>query len=120
MASQIYPAKLQLNKANISDIETSFLYLPLSILDGFVSFKIYDKRDDFDNDSVNFPFLDGDVPYTTSYGVYISQRIRFVRVFSHLTDFNARYLSLTAKLLQHGYRNHKPRKAFSKFYRRHF
>ena len=32
-----------------------------------------DKRDDFDSDIVNFPFLDGDVPRTTSYGVYISQ-----------------------------------------------
>ena len=35
--------------------------------------KIYDKRDDFDFDIVNFPFLDGDVPRSTSYGVYISQ-----------------------------------------------
>ena len=35
--------------------------------------KIYDKRDDFDFDIVNFPFLDGDVPRRASYGVYISQ-----------------------------------------------
>ena len=34
----------------------------LSISNGFVSSKIYDKRDDFDFDKVNFPFLDGDVP----------------------------------------------------------
>ena len=39
--------------------------------------KIYDKRDDFDFDIVNFPFLDGDFPRTASYGVYISQLIRF-------------------------------------------
>ena len=39
--------------------------------------KIYDKRDDFDFDIVNFQFLDGDVPRSTSYGVYISQLIRF-------------------------------------------
>ena len=26
---------------------------------------------------VNFPFLDGDVPRSTSFGVYISQLIRF-------------------------------------------
>ena len=42
--------------------------------------KIYDKRDDFDFDIVNFPFLDGDVPRSVSYGVYISQLIRFARV----------------------------------------
>ena len=63
--------ELQLNKANISDTETPFLDLHLSVANGFVSSKIYDKRDDFDFDIVNFPFLDGDVPRRASYGVYI-------------------------------------------------
>ena len=58
--------------------------LQLSISDGFVHTKIYDKRDDFGFDIVNFPFLDGDVPHSTSYGVYISQLIRFARVSSHV------------------------------------
>ena len=61
---------------------------------------MYDKRDDFDFDIVNFPFLDGGVPRSTSYGVYISQLIRFARVSSHVADFNARNENLTAKLLQ--------------------
>ena len=56
----------------------------------FVSSKIYDKRDDFNFDTVNFPFLDGDVPRSTSYRVYISQLILFARVSSHVVDFNAR------------------------------
>ena len=102
-----------------SSSQAPFLDLHLSISNGFVSFKIYDKRDDFDFDIVNFPFLDGDVPRSTSYGVYISQLIRFARVSSHVVDFNARNKSLTAKLLQQGYRYHKLRKTFSKFYRRH-
>ena len=55
-----------------------------------------------------------------SYGVYISQLIRFARVCNHVTDFNARNKSLTAKLIQQGYRYHKLRKTFSKFYRRHY
>ena len=46
--------------------------------------KHVDKLDDFDFDIVNFPFLDGDVPRSTSYGVYISQFIRFARVSSML------------------------------------
>ena len=62
MVNRIYPSELQLNKANVSDAEASFLILHLSISDGFVKSKIYDKRDDFDFDIVNFPFLDGDVP----------------------------------------------------------
>ena len=118
--NRIYPSELQLNKANLSDTETSFLDLHLSISDGFVQTKIYDKRDDFDFDIVNFPFLDGDVPRSTSYGVYISQLIRFARVSSHVDEFNNRNKVLTAKLLRQGYRYHKIRKAFSKFCRRHF
>ena len=120
MVNRIYPPELQLNKANTSDTEAPFLDLHLSISNGFVSSKIYDKRDDFDFDIVNFPFLDGDVPCSTSYGVDISQLIRFARVFSHMADFNARNKSLTVKLLQHGYRYHKLRKSFSKFYCRHY
>ena len=70
------------------------------------------KSDDFDFDIVNFPFLDRDVPRTTSYGVYISQRFRFARASSHLADFNARDRSLTANFLQQGYRYHKLRNFF--------
>ena len=81
---------------------------------------LFHKRSDFDFDIVNFPFLDGDVPRHPSYGVYISQLIRFVRVCSHVEDFNARNKCLPAKLLKQGYRDHKLRKAFSKFYRRHY
>ena len=55
--NHIYPSELQLNKANTSDTETPFLDLHLSISKGFVSSKIYDKRDDFDFDIVNLPFL---------------------------------------------------------------
>ena len=92
----------------------------MSILGGFVKIKIYDKRDDFDFYIVNFPFLDGDVPRSTSYGVYNSQLIRFARVSSHVDDFNTRNKVLTANPLRLGDRYHELRKAFSKFYRRHF
>ena len=80
---------------------------------------MYDKRDDFDFEIVNFPSLDGDVPRAASYGVYISQLIRLARLSSHVTDFNTHNELLPAKLLNQGYRYHKLRKAFSKFYRRH-
>ena len=86
MVKQIYPSELQLNKANSSNTETPFLNLHLTISYGFVSSKIYDKSDDFDFDIVNFPFLDGDIPRASFYGVYISQLIRFARV----ADFNTR------------------------------
>ena len=72
MVGQIYPTELQLNKANSSDTEAPFLDLNLSITNGIVSSKIYDKRDDFNFEKVNFPFLDGDLPRSPSYGVYYS------------------------------------------------
>ena len=98
----------------------AFLDLHLSISNDIVSTKIYDKRDDFDFEIANFPFLDGDVPRSTSYGVYISQLIRFARASSYVTDFNTRNKLLTQKLLKQGYRYHKLRKTFSKFYRRYY
>ena len=104
----------------MSDAEASFLDLHLSISDGIVKTKIYDKRDDFDFDVVNFPFLDGDVPRSASYCVYISQLIRFDPVSNHVDDFNTRNKVLTAKLLRQGYRHYEICKAFLKFYRRDF
>ena len=88
MVGQIYPTELQLNKANSSDTETSFLDLNLSITNGIVSSKMYDKQDDFNFEIVNFPFLGGDVSRSPSYGVYISQLIRFARACSNVEDFN--------------------------------
>ena len=75
MASQIYHSELQLNKANTFDTEVAFLDLHLSISNDIVSTKIYDKRDEFDFEIVNFPLLDGDVPRSAS---------------SHVSDFNTR------------------------------
>ena len=103
MVSQIYHSELLLNKANTSDTEVAFLDLHLSISNDIVSTKIYDKRDDFDFEIVNFPFLDGDVPRSTSYGVYISQLIRFARASSYVSGFNTRNKLLTQKLLKQGY-----------------
>ena len=91
----------------------------LSIANGIVSSRIDDKGDDFNFETVNFPFLEGDVPSSLSYGIYNSQLIRFARVCSNFDDFNNRYLFLTAKLFKQIYRYHKIPKAVSKFYHRH-
>ena len=111
MVSQIYTSELQLNETNTSDSEAAFLDLHLSISNNIVSTKIYD----FDFEIVNFQFLDGDVPRSTSYGVHISQLIRFARASSYVTDFNTCNKSLTQKHLKQGYRYHKLRKPFLNF-----
>ena len=68
--NQIYPSELQLNKAHTSDTEAPFLDLHLYVANGFVSSKIYDRRNDFDFDIVKFPFLDGDVPRRPHFATY--------------------------------------------------
>ena len=50
MVNQVYPPELKFNKANTADTEAPFLDLHLSIANGFVSSKAYDKRHDFDFD----------------------------------------------------------------------
>ena len=61
MESQIYPSELQLNKANSPDTEVAFLHLHLLNSNDIVSTIIYDKREDLDNETVNFPFLYVDI-----------------------------------------------------------
>ena len=78
----------------------SFYLMCLSIENKVISFKMYFKV-------VNFPYLDGDVPKATSYGVYISQLIRFSRACSSVEDLNNRNMLLTETLLKHGNRYHK-------------
>ena len=46
----------------MSQIPRPQFWITLSISDGFVKTKHFDKREDFDFDIVSFPFLDGDVP----------------------------------------------------------
>ena len=84
MVDRIWYAQLNFSRIHSSDTEAPFLDVNLSITNGTVSTKIYDKRNDFDFDIINFPFLDGDVPRRTSYGVYISQLIRFARASSSI------------------------------------
>ena len=88
--SQIYLTELQINKTSTSDTEAAFLDLLKFVNFKWYSTKIYDKRGDFDFEIVNFSFLDSDVPRSTSYGVYISQLIRFARASNHVGDFNSR------------------------------
>ena len=98
MVNRIYPPELHLNKANTSDTEAPFLDLHLSISNGFVSSKIYDKCDDwfwYSKFSI-FGWW-----HSTSYGVYNSQLIRFARVSSHVADFNARNKSLLVLFHMH-------------------
>ena len=120
MVGQVCPSGLQLSGAGASGAGAAFLGLRLSVSGGIVSTGVCDKRDDFDFEVVGFPFLDGGVPRSASCGVCVSLLVRFAGASGCVTDFNTRNKLLTQKLLKQGYRYHKLRRTFSKFYRRYF
>ena len=84
---EIYSSQLTGEKANKSDHLADYLDLTF-IMDseGKLSTRLYDKRDDFDFHIVNFPFLFSNIPSGPSYGVYISQLIRYAKCCSHYDD----------------------------------
>ena len=79
---KIYPKELILNKSNVFSTDVSFLDLHLTLNKNVLKTSLYDKRDDFNFDIVNFPYLDGNIPKGPSYGTYISQLVRFARICS--------------------------------------
>ena len=115
----------------------SFLDLKIKVIGSDIHTSVYDKRDDFGFSIVNFPWLTGDVPRLSSYGIYISQLVRFARcctsVFEEKEEiwlspmtkattptemyFQSKNLQITSKLPTQGYRYHKFRKTFGKFFR---
>ena len=66
---------------------------------------------------VKFPWLSSDVPRLPSTGIYISKLIRFTMCCTSSLDFHPKNLQITSKLLTQGYRYHKLRKTFGKFFR---
>ena len=99
-----------------SDKETSFFDLNIKVICSDIHTSVYDKRDDFGFPIVNSPWLSGDVPRLPSYGIYISQLVRFARCFTSVYDFHSKNLQITSKLLTQGYRHHKRQKTFGKFF----
>ena len=100
----IYPPELEIKETTDTDHSVSFLDLYLEFDNsGHLSTKIYDKRDDFNFDIVNFPHLDSNIPSSPAYGVYISQLIRYARACSDYPDFLKRHRNLLHKLLSQGF-----------------
>jgi len=96
----IYPKELILLQSNNSDDKATLSDIDVQINNLHCTIKIYDKRDDFDFNIVNFPPLDGDIPSSPSYGTYLSQLIRFARVCTRVEDFNERNSIMSRKLFK--------------------
>ena len=103
-----------------SSTSASYLDLLLSIgRDGQLHTSIYDKRDDFNFNITNFPFLSSNIPTSSAYGVFISQLIRYARACSSYGCFILRATRLSNKLLEQGYVKERLKSSLRKFYGRY-
>ena len=80
-------SEMELKCTNISRDKCNFLEITISIYRGKFIYRSYDKRNDFDFDVVNYPNLHGNIPKASSYGVYVSQLVRFVDININFNNF---------------------------------
>ena len=79
---QMYPVELEIKDTTESNTSASYLDLLSIGRYGQLHTSIYDKRDDFNFHITNFPFLSSNIPTSPTYGVFISQLIRYARACS--------------------------------------
>ena len=117
---QKYPAKLEIKDTTESNTSASYLDLLLSIeSDGQLRTSLYDKRDDFNFQISNSPFLSSNIPSSPAYGVFISQLIRYARTCSSDECFILSAARLSSKLLGQGYVMERLKSSLRKFYGRY-
>jgi hypothetical protein len=103
-----------------SSTSASYLDILLNVdAGGKLTTQLYNKRDDFNFVIVNFPYTCSNIPLSPTYGVYISQMIRYARVCSTYDKFSSRDRLLTDKLMLHGFLQSRLMSAFRKFYGRY-
>ena len=115
----IYPPELTLKRTSESERNVSYLDISISICGGKYVTEVYDKRDDFNFDIVNFPYMCSNIPAKPTYGVYISQLIRICRICDNYSSFLSRHKLLTERLVRQGFWYNKLCITFKKFARRY-
>ena len=116
----IYPREMIINKTNISVRKSNYLDLNISIYRGKFYVKLYDKRNDYNFDVINYPFLDGNIPKGQSYGVFISQLVRLAHINSSFNNFVSDCKVLVKKLTKQSFDVAALRKRFEIFVDKYF
>ena len=117
---RMYPAELKIKDTTESTASASYLdLLQLIWRDGQIHTSIYDERDDFKFHITNFPFQSSNIPSSPTYGVFISQLIRYARACSSYECFILKARRLFIKLLKQGYLVELLKSSVRKFYRRY-
>ena len=119
--SDIYPSELKLMDTTMASTEVCYLDTRISHGDSNTPchISIYDKRDDFAFQIVNFPHIDSNIPANPAYGVFISQLVRYARICTSKMNFIHRLRHLSSRLHQQGFKSTSFLKAFNKFFKRH-
>ena len=112
--SEIYPKELSLT-SDEAVLQTHYLDLDLEIRDNKIHSKLFDKRDAFGFTIVNFPDLSGKIPTKQSYGVFVSQLIRYTRCCMSFEDFVFRTRKLVTRLTNQNFKLEKLKQVFQKF-----
>ena len=99
----IYPASLKLKKENEGNTSADILDLSINLQDGIFNYKLFDKRDHFKFEIVNYPHLGGNISSNCGYGVVKSELNRYAKLSSNFSAFDYRKRVLTQKLSEKGY-----------------
>ena len=117
----IYPPKLTLKRTIESDAKLSYLDISISICTSKYVTEVYDKRDAFNFNIVNSPYMSSNIQAnSTYYGVYISQLIKISRICDTFQSFVIRHRLLTERLIKQRFWYSKLCKFFKKFVRRYY
>ena len=108
-----------LKRTSESDTNLSYLDISISICSIKYVTEVYDKRDAFNFNIVNFPYTLSNIPANPTYSVYIFQLIRISRICDTFQSFFIRYRLLTEILIRQGFWYSKLCTFFKKFVRRH-
>ena len=108
ISKNIYPSELILEPSHGAGNEDHFLDLNINICDNNkLSFKMYNKTDDFDSEVISFPFPESNIHSNITYSAFFSQLLRYARICSNYIDFKNRCKILSQKLISRGFSANK-------------
>ena len=117
---EIYPKELILNRTNEHEKACTFLDINMDIRERQIHTQLYDKRDDFKFQIVSFPQMSGNIHFKRTHGVFVSQLIRYSRVYMDRKGFMDRTKRLAKQLIRQGFAERLLKIKFSYFFDKHF
>ena len=108
ISKNIYPSELTLEPSHGTGLEDHFLDLNINMSDNNkLSFKMYNKMDDFDFEVINFPFPESNIHSNITYSAFFSLLLKYARICSNYIDFKNRCKILSQKLILRGFSANK-------------